>query len=464
MLPLECYAERRSALTSAVQGPILLLGNGIRCRNLPMSPLPFRQDSTFLYLTGCALPGAAAILDEDGFTLFVPPHADDDALWHGPVTPMREVGEHYGASRARSRTELEACLAGRDWKTLAVPDEGQNAWVNAQLDLNLKFGQRHGSDELVNAIIDLRTHKSTVEINELKRAASASEAAHRAVIAASHPGGHEHGLASLFQAVLAMNDCVLGYGTILTQRGEVLHNFKHTSTLESGRLLLCDGGGEVRSGYGVDITRTWPVSGQFSAQQRDAYEAVLASQEAAIQLCTPGRSFQDVHLEAARVLAQFLIDEQLLMGTVEEVVERGAHALFFPHGIGHHLGMDVHDLENFGDRPSYAPGASRSSQFGLSYLRLNLPLEPGWVVTVEPGFYVIPAVLEDPALRDRLGDLVNWERLDRWSGFGGIRIEDDVLITAQNPEVLTAGVPKSVDDIEALVGTQASPESYLCGR
>lgn len=282
-------------------------------------------------------------------------------------------------------------------------------------------------------------------------------------MASTHAGGHEHGLASLFEAVLALNHCVLGYGTILTQRGEILHNFKHTDPLKDGQLLLCDGGGEVDSGYGVDITRTWPVSGKFSSQQRDAYEAVLASQEAAISLCTPGRSYQDVHLEAARVLSQFLVDEQLLLGSVDEVVERGGHALFFPHGVGHHLGMDVHDLENFGDRPSYPPNTSRSSQFGLCYLRLNLPLQAGWVVTVEPGFYVIPSVLEDPKLRAKLGDMVNWDRLERWVGFGGVRIEDDILITDSTPEVLTEGVPKSVDELEALVGTLPAPETYLCG-
>ena len=263
--------------------------------------------------------------------------------------------------------------------------------------------------------------------------------------------------------MLALNRCVLGYGTILTQRGEILHNFKHTDSLEEGRLLLCDGGGEVDSGYGVDITRTWPVSGKFTSQQRDAYEAVLASQEAAISLCTPGRSYQDVHLEAARVLSQFLLDEQLLLGSVDEVVERGGHALFFPHGVGHHLGMDVHDLENFGDRSSYPPDTSRPSQFGLCYLRLNLPLQEGWVVTVEPGFYVIPSVLEDPKLRADLGDMVNWERLEHWVGFGGVRIEDDILITDSTPEVLTEGVPKSVDELEALVGTLPAPEAYLCG-
>jgi len=428
-----------------------------------MSPLPFRQDSTFLYLTGCTIPGAAAILDDDGYTLFVPPHADDDALWHGPVPSLQDIAQRLGATQARSRAELTACIHGRDWKTLAVPDASQNTWLNEILGLDLKFGVRHGSDELVDAVIALRTKKSDVEITELKRAAAASEAAHRTIMASTHAGSHEHGLASLFEAVLAMNRCVLGYGTILTQRGEILHNFNHTDSLEEGRLLLCDGGGEVDSGYGVDITRTWPVSGEFSSQQRDAYEAVLASQEAAIRLCTPGRSYEDVHLEAARVLSRFLIDEQLLRGSVEEVVERGGHALFFPHGVGHHLGMDVHDLENFGDRPSYPANTPRPSQFGLSYLRLNLPLQEGWVVTVEPGFYVIPSVLEDPKLRADLGDMVNWERLERWVGFGGVRIEDDILITDSTPEVLTEGVPKSVDALEALVGTLPAPETYLCG-
>ena len=164
MLPADIYAQRRAALSDQVSEPILLLGNGVRCRNLPMSPLPFRQDSTFLYLTGCTLPGAAAILDDDGYTLFVPPHADDDALWHGPVPSLQDIGQRLDATRVRSREDLATCLRGRHWQTLAVPDESQNIWLNEELGLDLKFGVRHVSDELIDAVIALRTKKSDVEM------------------------------------------------------------------------------------------------------------------------------------------------------------------------------------------------------------------------------------------------------------------------------------------------------------
>jgi Xaa-Pro aminopeptidase len=228
-------------------------------------------------------------------------------------------------------------------------------------------------------------------------------------------------------------------------------------------LLLVDGGGELnRSGYGADITRTWAVDGRFDGRAGAAYDACLRAQEVAIGLCTVGTPYRDVHDAACRVLADFLVQEGLLRGaSVDQVLERHAHALFFPHGVGHLLGLDVHDLEAFGDLPAYPRGVGRPEPFGTRYLRLNLPLEAGWVVTVEPGFYVVPAILDDPALRARFGDLLDDARLAPWAGMGGIRIEDDVLITTGSPEVLTADVPKAPVEMAALVGAGAAIEEWF---
>lgn len=462
MIPTPEHAARREALRKRLPEPILLLGNGTRARNLPGYGLPFRQDSTFLYFTGCAVPGAAALLDDDGFTLFLPRAAPDDALWHGHVTPIEEQGAALGADRARDLAELDDAIAGRPLHTLAVPDEERNRWASERLGIPLRYGVHHGSPELVEAVIALRRVKSPAELAEMREAAAHTRVAFESVMRATRPGGHERVLAALFQAVLAARGCTTGYDTILSQSGEILHNHAHDQTLATGRLVLLDGGGEVASGYGVDITRTWPVSGWFAPRQRAAYDAVLEAQAASIALCQAGTRYRLVHDASSRVLARFLLDEHLLRcASVDEAVETGAHALFFPHGVGHHLGLDVHDLENFGDLPSYPPDHSRSEQFGTRYLRLDLPLEPGWVVTVEPGFYVVPAILHDPALRERFRDQVDFERAEAWIGFGGIRIEDDVHITSGQPEVLTS-VPRSPTEVERLVGSGPPAEELLC--
>jgi len=460
MLHPNIHARRRQVLSTRVTGPILLMGNGHRARNLPMTPLPFRQDSTFLYYTGCDLPGAAALLLEGRCILFLPEPAPDDPLWHGEVPSLEALREHYGADEVRPATTLEEAVPEGPVRVLAVADENRNRFAARLCGVPLAFGSEPGDPALVDAVIAMRRAKQDEEIAEIRLAAEHSAAAHVAVMRATHPGRSERALAALFDAVLAARGCVPGYGTILSQSGEVLHNERHDQVLSAGRLLLLDGGGEVATGYGADITRTWPVDGRFRPRQRAAYEAVLAALETAIPLCRAGVRYREVHDAASRVIARWLRDEGLITVDPDTSVETGAHGVFFPHGVGHLLGMDVHDLENFGDRPAYPPDRGRPEQFGTRYLRLDLPLEPGWVVTIEPGFYVVPAILADPGLRETLAGQVDFERAQEWIGFGGIRIEDNVLVTTKDPDVLTE-VPKTPGDVEALVGTGVPAEDLL---
>lgn len=457
---MDMYRERRQRLLELVDHPVLLAGNAERSRNLPMNKVRFRQDSSLLYFTGCALPGAAAYFDGEQYLLFVPEPAADDALWHGHSTTLAEIAQTYGADQALPRRELTTRVP-TDVYTLAVGDEEVNRELSAHTGQPLRFGTHYGHDALVDAVIDMRRRKSPAEIEQMRLAARHSRAAFEAVISGTRPGGHERSLTALFEGVLAARGCTTGYDTILTQSGEVLHNHHHGDPLEAGRLLLLDGGGEVASGYGVDITRTWPVSGRFTPRQRATYDAVLASQLAAIDAARVGVRNRVVHDTAARVLTEFLISEGLLTGSVDDCLAEHAHGLFFPHGIGHHLGLDVHDLENFGDRSSYPADRGRPQPFGTRYLRLDLPLEAGWVITVEPGLYIVPAILEDEAVAGPLRHLVDLERARDWYGFGGIRIEDDILITDNGPEYLT-DVPKDPDAIEALVGSGPSAEERLC--
>lgn len=452
-LPAEVFAARRVALAERMGRPVLLLGNGLRARNLPKYSVDFRQDSNFLYFTGCALPNAAALIDAAGrCTLFAPLPAEDDALWHGVVDGPEALRARFAVDALRDVAELESAVAGLGLPTLAIPDEEVNRLGARLTGLPLSFGVDHGDDALVSAIIDLRARKSEAELVELRRVAGVTAQAFRVAMAATRPGGHEAHIAALFHGALAAHGLTTGYHSIITVRGEILHNPDYVNTMSAGQLLLLDGGGEGAAGYTVDITRTWPVDGQFSGRQRAAYEAVLAAQLASTDMVRPGVRYRDVHMRSAEVLAQFLCDEGLLRGGVEAALATHAHALFFPHGVGHLLGLDVHDLETYGDRPAYAPGRVRSKEFGTAYLRLDLDLLPGHLVTIEPGFYVVPAILHDPVLRARFKDQVDWDRAESWIGFGGIRIEDDVVCTEGDPEVITRETPKDIATLASLIG------------
>jgi Xaa-Pro aminopeptidase len=458
MIPASTHARRRKALIDALDGAaVLLVGTQAPLRTSPINPYPHRQDSNFLYFTGCSQPGAAALIDQDGCTLFLQPPADDDELWHGHVDSLEDLRLRYGVERTAAIDTLEDACRDRRLLSVAVADPHASRKAAALVGRELVYGGDNGEQALVEAVIRLRRFKDADELVELRRAAAATAAAFELAMSATHPGGNEAHVAALFNAALAARGCTNGYGSIVTVRGEVLHNPDWVNPLQAGQLLLLDGGGELLdSGYGVDITRTWPVDGRFTGRQRAAYQAVLEAEEQAIAMCRPGVRYRDVHLRAASVLARWLLDEGLLRGSLDAVMESHAAAVFFPHGVGHLLGLDTHDLEQFWDLAGYAPGRSRDPHFGTAYLRMDLDLEPGFVFTIEPGFYVVPAILKNQALRDRLGDLVDWDKAAGWSDFGGIRIEDDVLCTESGREVLTSATPKSIQAVEALVGSGRS--------
>ena len=453
MLSPEIHAERRRKLAAAMGCPVLLMGNGDRPRNLPMSTVAFRQDSSFLYFTGCTHSGAALTLIDGHETLYLPEPAEDDALWHGVSLTIEEMGAAIGFKDVRPSHRLEADTESIEQiATIAVPDLAQTQRAGRISRLPLQFGRQNGDDRLISAIIQMRRRLSDAELREMRDTAKTTRAAHLSAMAATRPGVHEREIAAAFQYEVNRAGLTLAYPSIVTVRGEILHNFEYTNTLSEGQLLLLDGGAEAATGYATDVTRTWPVSGHFTPRQRAAYDAVLHAQRESIDIVRQGTRYRDVHMKSSHVLARFLADEGLLRCDPETAVETGAHALFFPHGVGHLLGLDVHDLENFGDRAAYPENRSRSTQFGTGYLRLDLDLEPGMVVTVEPGFYVVPAILSDSNLREQFASLVDFDRASAWSGFGGIRIEDDVVVTTDKPEVLTASIPKDPEAVCAAVG------------
>lgn len=271
-------------------------------------------------------------------------------------------------------------------------------------------------------------------------------------MAATPTAQRESEIRAAMERVIIAEDMSCSYQSIVTVHGEVLHNNHYQHPIHTGDLLLADVGAETPTGWAADVTRTWPVSGQFSATQRAVYDVVLAAHDACIAKVAPSVEYQDLHLLAAQVIAEGLVDLGILQGKPEDLVAMDAHALFFPHGVGHLLGLDVHDMEDLGDLAGYEPGRFRSERFGLCYLRLNRPLRPGMLVTIEPGFYQVPALLQDPARRAKYQKVVNWERLETFADVRGIRIEDDVLVTESGHEVLTEALPVKPEIIEQRVG------------
>ena len=443
-------------------------GHTLLPRNYLANPMPFRQDSTFLYFTGVRNPDAACLIAPSGMsTLFLPAPDPADEIWHGRQPPMEFVARRAGIEAVTTLDHLPAAiseLARQKTAIHALPvadpiaNARQNAWLNASMDPR---DPTTGSEELLEAVIQMRLVRDADEIVAMRRAAEVTASAHRLAMAATHPGVSEDAIHALIEATFKANGMTSAYPPIVTIEGEVLHGHAAGRELRPGQLLLVDAGAETAEGYASDVTRTWPVSGSFEQKQADLYRAVLEAQKSALEKCTVGTAFREVHHAAALTLTQALVDMTLLKGDAEELVAMGAHALFFPHGVGHLIGLDVHDLELFGDHAGYSAESRRSEQFGLSYLRLDRPLLEGMVVTIEPGFYIIPSLLRDQEMRDRFDDHVNWEEAHRLAPFGGIRIEDDVWITEDGPEVLTDSIPRTVAEIEAAVGAGPPPEQRL---
>ncbi|BAZ29268.1 peptidase M24 [Cylindrospermum sp. NIES-4074] len=449
---IDTLRHRRQQLASLINFPAILWSGGSNPRNFPSNRFPFRASSNFLYFAGMPLPNAVIRLEAGKLELFLDDPQPSSALWHGETPSREEIAQNIGADAARPMAELESWVEGA--ATIAVQDAA--TWTQQSQLLNrwvLPQNPPQGIDlELTKAIISLRLTHDAGALVELRKAAAVSVEAHKAGMAATPKAKLEAEVRAAMEAAIIAQNMTTAYNSIVTVHGEVLHNEHYHHPLQPGDLLLADVGAETELGWASDITRTWPVSGKFSSTQRDIYNVVLAAHDACIAKVYPGVEYGEIHLLAASVMAEGLVDLGILQGNPQELVEIDAHALFFPHGIGHLLGLDVHDMEDLGDLAGYEEGRKRSDRFGLGYLRLNRPLQPGMLVTIEPGFYQVRAILNDPQVRSKYQNVVNWERLSQFSDVRGIRIEDDVLVTETGREVLTAALPNDANTIEDLVG------------
>ncbi|MEW6283577.1 MAG: aminopeptidase P family protein, partial [Candidatus Eremiobacterota bacterium] len=383
-----------------------------------------------------------AVLEEGRCTLYYDFPSVEDAVWHGPGPTREDLEVRFGYDRILPRKELD--LSGPVTSLPVVRCAEQADRLGRMPDLER-------DRDLALAVIDLRLRQDPHAVEQLRAAGEATVAAHRAGMAATRPGATEWEVRAAMELELARRGMGHSYAPIVSTHGEVLHNPHCDHTLAEGDLLLVDLGAETGQGWAGDVTRTWPATGRFTPRQRDIYRLVLEAQREAIAAVRPGVRYRDLHLGACRTLAEGLVELGLLKGDPDSLVERGAHALFFPHGLGHLLGLDVHDMEDLGDLAGYAPGRSRSDQFGLCYLRMDRDLEPGMAFTVEPGFYWIPQLLENSQRTDPFRDCLDVGKVQEFREVRGIRIEDDVLVTGTGVELLTPGLPGTPDEVEAAV-------------
>lgn len=413
---------------------------------------PYRGHDEHRYLAGWAAMGQVLVHDPaEGWTLYAPVADPEDRVWHDAPPSFEDLAEATGLARIRPRDELPAWLGGLGARPLVLLgsmdllERPGGYGVPAALVEDLAFDA--GASEAARAaLVAARRRKDALELDQMRCAAAATAAGHGRALGRARPGWSERRLALEVEYGFGLAGAErAAYGTIAVcgERCAVLHAAPGAAPLAAGHLVLVDAGAEVE-GYDCDVTRTWPVAARFSAEQRALYDVVLGVQEAAIGALAPGVEFRDLHLEAARGLAEGLVHLGLLRGEADGLVEQDAHAVFFPHGLGHLIGLSTHDVGG------YPPGRVRSPRPGLKYLRIDLPMEADFVVTIEPGLYFVRPLLEDAAARERLGDAVAWDRARRWLPVGGVRIEDVVRVTPAGPEVLTAAIPKAPAALEAV--------------
>jgi Xaa-Pro aminopeptidase len=452
----DTYRQRRERIRTDIgDGVILWIGHILQPRNYADNTYPFRQNSHFLYYTGLSEPDLVMVSYPEPAhdILFSQPESIDDIVWSGAKPSPVELARDAGIDSVENLDRLEEHLEEIRTRGITIhylPPYQYSALARAAQLLKVEPGEVIAgvSQLLMEKVAKQRSIKTEAEIGEMEAALAVTDRMHRACMAAARPGVRECEIAGMIQGIALSSDLQQAFTPIVTIRGEVLHNHSYDGLLAEGKLLLCDAGAESPMCYASDITRTCPVGGRFTGMQSDIYQLVLQMQLGAIGMIKPGITNREVHLGACRILVEGLCSMGLMKGNPSDAVAAGAHALFFPHGIGHMMGLDVHDMEDLGDIVGYKNSEKRSGQFGLNFLRLSRPLEPGFVVTAEPGIYFIPALIDRWQQEGRHTEFINYGKINVFRGFGGIRIEDNVLVTTTGSRVLGPGIPKTVPEIE----------------
>jgi len=458
MFAKSVYQERRQRLAEKTEtGVILLLGNDDSPVNYADNIYPFRQDSTFLYYYGLNAVGLAAVIDidENRAWLYGQDPTVSSLIWTGPRPTVKQLATKTGVSGAGDWAKLtehvrNALSRGRQVHFLPPYRAETMLKLSALTGISTEYLKKYTSPPLIRGVVSQRSVKSEAEINEIESALDIACNIYDTVLEMATPGTIEREIAARIEEIANSRGSRTSFSTIATVHGETLHNLAYGNRLKKGQLLLVDSGVESPEHYSSDITRTFPVGSRFSDPQQAVYRIVLGAQKCAIDAIKPNRRYRDIHLKASEYIVQGLKNLGLMKGDVKTAVHKGAHGLFFPHGIGHMLGLDVHDMENLGeDRVGYDDTIKRNEQFGLASLRLAKPLKPGYVVTVEPGIYFIPKLIDQWKSGKKFSRFINYPEVEKYKKLGGIRIEDDVLVTKNGSRVLGKPIPKSVADIES---------------
>ncbi|MFB3855276.1 MAG: aminopeptidase P family protein [Vicinamibacterales bacterium] len=459
MFEASLYVARRERLMNDVgSGLIVLLGHGEPPKNYQANTYAFRQDSTFLYFFGLDQPDLAAVLDADDrrVTVFGDDLTVDQIVWTGFQPTVAERAARAGVADTAPMAKLSEAVSvairkGRRVHFLPQYRAENALWLERLTGIRAEWVNEHRSLPLVMAVIEQRAHKGAEELAELETAIATTRDMHVLAMRMSRPGVYEREVAGAIEGLALSQGVPVAFPVIFSIHGETLHNHYHGNRMEAGQMAVNDSGAESPLGYAADITRTIPIGGRFTGIQRDLYLAVLDAEKKAIEAVKPGVPYKEVHLLASRILAGAMKDLGCMKGDLDAAVAAGAHALFFQCGVGHMLGLDVHDMEALGEQyVGYDETVARSTQFGLKSLRLARKLEPGFVLTVEPGIYIIPQLIDRWRAEGRFTEFIDYDAVAKLQGFGGIRIEDDVVVTDGGCKVLGPPIPKEIDDVEEL--------------
>ncbi|HOZ30982.1 MAG TPA: aminopeptidase P family protein [Bacteroidales bacterium] len=461
MFKPQVYKSRREHLRKLLgEGVYLFLGNNESPMNYRDNTYHFRQDSTFLYFFGLDLPGMAAIIDteKNKEIIFANDVDIDDIIWMGPQPSVKEIAQKCLISETYPFAKLydylkEALKKKRKVHFLPPYRHDNMILLNDLMGINISELKTKASVEFLKAIIQLRNVKEDVEIEEIEKACNIGYLMHTTAMKMAKPGVVEREIAGYIEGISISHGAVPSFPVILTTNGQTLHNHCHDNILKKGDLMLTDAGAQTTMFYASDNTRTVPVGGKFSTKQKEIYQVVLNAINGSIKLMKPGIKYFDVHLAACEIIASGLKDLGIMKGNTKEAVRLGAHALFMPHGLGHMMGLDVHDLEDLGQiYVGYDDVTRPSNIFGTAFLRMGRELKTGYVLTNEPGIYFIPELIDLWKKDKKFQEFINYDKVEGYRSFGGIRLEDDILITDKGSRILgDKRIPISVDEVETIM-------------
>ncbi len=461
MFSKEIYQARRQRLQQTMKhGLLLFWGNDFCGMNYADNEYPFRQDSTFLYLFGLDFAGLSAVIDVDNdrTIIFGDELTMDDIVWTGPQPTLSEQAAEVGVTETLPRAALAQVIATarRSGQTIHFlpPYRGDHkVWLQELLGIVPAAQQEAASLDLIYALAEMRIHKAPEEIAEIEKSVDISVDMHLTAMRMVRPGVTEKEVAAAITEVALREGSYLSFPAIATCHGETLHNHGYIHRLEEGQLFLLDAGAENGMHYAGDLTSTMPVGAHYTARQRDAYAVNTATYHAVVAALRPGITYRDCHILAWTKVAEGLKALGLMQGDPAEAAEAGAVALFMPHGLGHMMGLDVHDMESYGEeRVGYLRGTHKDPRFGFKSLRLARPMEPGFVFTVEPGLYFIPELIDQWRAAGRFKEFICYDRLEAWKDFGGIRNEENYLITPTGYRHLGKQKPVDPEDVERAKG------------